>query len=776
MQVPQQEAVVEDYDYRWVGQFDGPTHETCDHNLDLQSKRKIPQLCDSEPKRTRRPAAVAAGSLIHEALTAESDSESEAELLCKERGGPPSRGPSDVHILGGGAEPSAIIPPVDAKHRRITQAQVHLLSEGSPHTRRIMRACLLGTELLSVSDLNSLLDADLHSQGCGGPHLKHQHVGKGQVVAAHTDYGVLASGGDLSRKLRNTSVSFSQVVDLVHWMMANCHYRPGRLRNVRVMGQMLRGLPVYVRNEPEDDLFRRYTAEITRTQRVGRHLFGEMVHALGDKEREHAGMSYFYVEHIDIIAVVRKMLARIEEAAFVGDPPASVKHALTTARAEVEYCTDFLRHQFRSSLSVSSGDVGRCCTYAVGGECNDHDHADCSGVDGGLLRALAAGTSVKGVLDAVRAADPSPTALVEGELDSMDRLATILGHELHHYAGHIARAWWQDTHLAEIKEKFLVDDTRAVITIDHKAKVYPKRQYEAQTDFFAKTGMSMCGAMVQWRGSTGAVEVEFYDAVLANTRTQGARELKPTLLCIIREIASQHPRLKEVIIISDNAGAFSSASNLPFVYALNKGQVGDLQIRAWAYTEAQTGKSFLDTHFSFVNRQLHKAIVRGGSFLNPDELYDSLTEGGGIKATTTLLVEIDNETATALHSRCAELPGVKEKLKKGFRAVHLVHFAADCVSVHKQTGLPPWEEKDIRDPKWPDLGESPGFCSKRSRSGDRCPIRLRGPVPADASSADLPNCEERKTVASLFQIALPVAQVLSTEANPSTEVTPAEQV
>lgn len=71
----------------------------------------------------------------------------------------------------------------------------------------------------------------------------------------------------------------------------------------------------------------------------------------------------------------------------------------------------------------------------------------------------------------------------------------------------------------------------------------------------------------------------------------------------VKTIQKRHPGGKQVVLQSDNASGFASQELIPFIFNMNK-QLGEQNkpvFTKWIYTEAQTGKSHLKTHFSYFN-------------------------------------------------------------------------------------------------------------------------------------------------------------------------------
>ena len=197
-------------------------------------------------------------------------------------------------------------------------------------------------------------------------------------------------------------------------------------------------------------------------------------------------------------------------------------------------------------------------------------------------------TSISSLADAVVNSNLSPE-----EKTSIANIAKLTEYEFLHYCKHLCRDWWQHNQISAIKKK--LEENETVLIIDYIQKVLPKRQNEAMTEYYGKSGMSLCGAMLITKDADD-FEHRFFDVVMDNVSTQRADDVIPVLEVVLREIKKEY-NISRVSLVSDNAGAFSSYSHIPFLYACNNVD-GFPTIVRWDYTEPQCGKSMLDTHFS----------------------------------------------------------------------------------------------------------------------------------------------------------------------------------
>ena len=379
-----------------------------------------------------------------------------------------------------------------------------------------------------------------------------QTVRSNFTLADHTYCGLrllykntLLKGKEPQRQQRGTRISANTMLTCVTWISDTLHFRPGSVRNVRLNGQLMKGMPVFVCPQSLDSLENQYRKDMQKQleKPMGTKSFRQVVHALSVNGRENAGLSYFYVDHIDLIALLRQMYERVKEL-FSQTLPADVAAALAAARADTDHATEFLRHQYRRSLKEDSEDGCKCARYAVGGECN-HDHQFYA--DSPLLRVRTAHLSVKRLADTLLTeleAQIDDDEELKLEVQSMKRMAEITRQELCHYSSHLVRGWWQENELRKIREGLVDARNRVMIVIDHKQKVLPKRQNEKQSDYYAKRGMSLLGGMVLRavdEDESTVICASFIDVVMNNTWSQTNTDVKPGVEAILEEVHKQLP-------------------------------------------------------------------------------------------------------------------------------------------------------------------------------------------------------------------------------------------
>ena len=86
---------------------------------------------------------------------------------------------------------------------------------------------------------------------------------------------------------------------------------------------------------------------------------------------------------------------------------------------------------------------------------------------------------------------------------------------------------------------------------------------------------------------------------------------------------------------SYNASYLALYDNIPFVHYFNESLTG-LRVDKQICTEACTGKTRIDTHFSYVNLKLKLFVLNGDDILTQDNIFDALSLEGVIGGSTAI--------------------------------------------------------------------------------------------------------------------------------------------
>lgn len=143
----------------------------------------------------------------------------------------------------------------------------------------------------------------------------------------------------------------------------------------------------------------------------------------------------------------------------------------------------------------------------------------------------------------------------------------------------------QELARTDIAKEMNVNDV--IITCDWAMKFLPRRYREGQVDWFAKRG-------INWHVSVSLVKLEtkmcsFSHIHIFNNQTSQDAPTTTTVFCdVVKELQTAIPNLKEISIISDNAGCYKSTltlSTLPH-------EIGS-KLSTYNFSESQNGKGNL---------------------------------------------------------------------------------------------------------------------------------------------------------------------------------------
>jgi hypothetical protein len=158
----------------------------------------------------------------------------------------------------------------------------------------------------------------------------------------------LAKGEDIPPALRPTSVSKEKVDFLMEWIVKNCQFRPGKTRNVRFKKDkiVLKNLPLYMRYGSVQSLYLSYGNVAPQNLRVGKMTFGRVLSGTTLKGTYNQGLSYFYVDFVDLTKLLLKMLGRLEsiiaDNSVVAEKRDEAKKWLKHAQEHTEFASLYL--------------------------------------------------------------------------------------------------------------------------------------------------------------------------------------------------------------------------------------------------------------------------------------------------------------------------------------------------------------------------------------------------------------------------------------------------
>ena len=139
-------------------------------------------------------------------------------------------------------------------------------------------------------------------------------------------------------------------------------------------------------------------------------------------------------------------------------------------------------------------------------------------------------------------------------------------------------------------------------------------------------------------------------------------------------LQDRYPTAKKVVIQSYNAIGFSSQEIIPLIFNMNtrlRDEKNRMLIR-WISTEAYTGKTQLDTHYSFLDKKFQSYVEDKNDILIEDGIINSISFNGDISGTTYVIVN------------AADMFGNRAfKIKTGTQETHEDCWMEDYVHVIK---------------------------------------------------------------------------------------------
>jgi hypothetical protein len=450
----------------------------------------------------------------------------------------------------------------------------------------------------------------------------------------------LLDDGSMDKAPCRTKLDPEVVEAAVHYLRETLPPLPATCRTIAYGGLSLDGVEVLSRGSATvAQLWESYRASAP-SGTLGLPTFSDLVELLCRPGEVYSCLPTFLVEF--------QHLQRSVELA-VSDETCVQQWRAATAFFSGPYC---FRH-----VSECDGVLTHCLQHALGAECGAEHDKVCLECDRHFRVA--------------EALFPRQPALSE--------MVTTL---LRRYVEHQVRARHQRREILALRAALVHGPgnfTTGILTLDHKQKVLPMKQAEGQADFYGKKGMSVLGAMLHYaevRDGVLGTARRYIDVVADGYSDQDACQVQHLLRVILDVCAKLLPGLETVHVVSDGAPAFKASSHLAFVQALNA--KSKIRITRWTYTEAQAGKSELDTHFAFFQKGLSNACrAPGASVVSPAGIYRALAESSGISGTTFVLADM-----TCMAPRPASgrpVPGIK--------GVHDITFTPTGVETRSFSGL-----------------------------------------------------------------------------------------
>lgn len=551
---------------------------------------------------------------------------------------------------------------------------------------------------------------------------------------------VLEKGKDIEQGVRATRISVERMQHAVQWIFDTLQFRPGETRNVTISGYTLENFPVFTRTDSMQRMFTNYTFAMKtkptedQYRPIAQNTFDQLVQCLTLNSEEASACSYHYIDFMDLTRVILLACDRLDSmlACFAVDVPNGYQKlidAVAFVKSECKFSKDFFKYKYEQELLVECCNGYRCAKHAVGGDCQSDAHTHEFRDTDALVRAFRLGFRMEAMVTQILSQMSSFSDLthdVKQEMQSMIRLAKEAELETRHFAAHIVRGYWQQYHIHQEEKKLYINKHRALVVVGHKTRIFPRCHRESKNDCSSKSGMSVLGAMVVRGGDVaGDEQISFVDVVMQNSATQSATEVQAGVIAILQEIQTRHPHITEVVFGSDNTASFNTATHIPFIVGINRKDFGSIpKIVKWMFNEAQTGKSLLDSHFAFISMQLRRAFFNNVSFADPIGLFGASGYNGGLRATSTVLVALNDVVSKHIQDVCGCAHGMSS-LTSGMPSVHEIIFdpGNGLVELYKQSGLRPITLQNTE--QYARFSDTPAMIVDRFVAADLRPIQAK---------------------------------------------------
>ena len=513
---------------------------------------------------------------------------------------------------------------------------------------------------------------------------KKSVMGKVQFASLRKVFQVLKRGREVPKHNYTYRIDSSKLSTAMSFIQGGICVRLGVVRDVRIAGNTFKNIPVYERGGKSiESIFDAYCSTFqNQKERVGRDTFFELIKLLTKKGESKAGLSTYYINLRYSSKTFVEMMKRVSCFAYMNpDEQRALKVQADELIEEWKKMQMFLMWEYSNRhLKIEDEDPVHCCTFALGGTCNhEHRTVSCDKCSS-IFTFFQAKTH--GFLTRVSNAQFSEDSHAE-ELQSMFASLPKLTYAIAHYMGHRLRARVQFHAIRKIKQGLRNNPSKALIVTDHKQKILQMKYREGQVEYYGKKGMSLLGTMlVQWSAEKNGFVYRFDNIAFKGYAGQDNVQVAAAVKQVIEQVKTNYPEIREIIVQSDNATCFASQELIPFIYHLNAKSrtTGAPIISKWIYTEAQTGRGRLDTHFLYMNLVLKAFVEDGNDVILEDHIVEALSFRGGIAGTRALLYNCSNLPSTTLDKK------FKSK-KVSSRATHEIEWNEDKVHIYKSSGI-----------------------------------------------------------------------------------------
>lgn len=224
-------------------------------------------------------------------------------------------------------------------------------------------------------------------------------------------------------------------------------------------------------------------------------------------------------------------------------------------------------------------------------------------------------------------------------------------------------------------------------------KFNPQRFREQSSAWFGKRGMSWHGTAVVFHPDVELLwpvdlrtfadcqrKVLYLHDIIGNDIQQDQFTALSILQSVLAFIKTHVPTVTNAVLQSDNAGCYSSTCFVIGAGTLHA--ITGVRVTRIVRTEAQDGKSFLDSQFGLASQALARYVDEGNNIITPLQLVEALTKVQ-LANTVVRMVQLDVKRIAALDkSLDKSLPHLAK-----LRAYKDVRFTPDGIVLRPFSGL-----------------------------------------------------------------------------------------
>jgi hypothetical protein len=148
----------------------------------------------------------------------------------------------------------------------------------------------------------------------------------------------------------------------MRWIVENCHFRPGKTPNIyfKTENIRLKNIALYIHYGSIKANHEAYCGVVPLDLKIGRYTFRKVLSAMTLTGTYNQGLSYYWVDFVDMIQFASDMLDRLGkmvDGRIDCNQKADIKLWLERARENTRYTSEYLRHTFYAEI-VKTGTNG----------------------------------------------------------------------------------------------------------------------------------------------------------------------------------------------------------------------------------------------------------------------------------------------------------------------------------------------------------------------------------------------------------------------------------